>query len=93
MVQSSGLRSVMSRRRRWLGQHLGWTPARPREENRDPSVDKLPRQGGQAPWRLRQNYALDALTLKLGDLDDGVLRFSRADSAPPVAGEPDAVPA
>ncbi len=57
------------------------------------SVDKLPRQGGRAPWRLRQNYALDALTLKLGGLDDGVLRFSRAGSAPPVAREPDAVPA
>jgi len=39
------------------------------------SVDKLPRQGSRAPWRLRQNYALDAVTLKLGSLEDGVMRF------------------
>jgi len=65
------------------------------------SVDKLPRQGDRAPWRLRQNYALDALMLKLGALNDGVLRLSRAGSVEragsvaPAVTEPerDAVPA
>jgi hypothetical protein len=42
------------------------------------SVQQLPRQGSRAPWRLRQNYALDAVTLKLGGIEDDVLRFERA---------------
>ncbi|MBV8686561.1 MAG: NAD(P)/FAD-dependent oxidoreductase [Alphaproteobacteria bacterium] len=37
----------------------------------------LPRQGDRKPWRLYQNYALDALTLKLGAIEDGALRFAR----------------
>ncbi len=41
------------------------------------SIDKFPRQGSKAPWRLYQNYALDILTLKLGAIDDGAMRFSR----------------
>jgi hypothetical protein len=42
------------------------------------SVQQLPHQGSRAPWRLRQNYALDAVTLKLGRIEDDVLRFDRA---------------
>ncbi len=41
------------------------------------SLDKFPQQGSKAPWRLRQNYPLDVVTLRLGKLDDGVMRFSR----------------
>ena len=37
-----------------------------------------PAQGSRAPWRLRQNYFLDYLTLRFGALGDGVLRFTRA---------------
>jgi len=35
----------------------------------------LPKQGSRAPWRLRQNYALDLLSLRFGRLRDGVMRF------------------
>ena len=38
----------------------------------------LPRQGRRAPWRVRQNYALDLLAFRTGRLDDGVLRYARA---------------
>ncbi|PCJ33797.1 MAG: FAD-containing monooxygenase EthA [Moraxellaceae bacterium] len=40
------------------------------------SLDKLPKQGSQVPWKLRQNYALDMLTLRLGKMNDGIVRFS-----------------
>ena len=39
------------------------------------SIDKFPKQGATAPWRLYQNYALDILTLRFGPLDDGTLQF------------------
>ena len=41
------------------------------------SVDDFPRQGSRAPWKLYQNYALDLIRLRLGALEDGVMRFSR----------------
>jgi monooxygenase len=40
------------------------------------SIDKLPKQGARAPWKLYQNYALDIVTLKYGKVDDGVMEFS-----------------
>jgi monooxygenase len=40
------------------------------------SMDKFPKQGMQAPWRLYQNYALDIVTLKMGKVNDGVMEFS-----------------
>ena len=36
----------------------------------------MPRQGAAQPWRMHQNYARDFAALKLGRVDDGVLRFS-----------------
>jgi cation diffusion facilitator CzcD-associated flavoprotein CzcO len=39
------------------------------------ALDRLPKQGDRAPWRLRENYPLDVLTLRFGTLDDGVLQF------------------
>ncbi len=41
------------------------------------SLHLLPTQGSRAPWRLRQNYLRDAMTMRRGDLEDGALRFSR----------------
>jgi monooxygenase len=35
----------------------------------------LPKQAGEKPWLIRQNYILDILTMKLGRLDDGILKF------------------
>jgi monooxygenase len=43
----------------------------------------LPSQGSRAPWKLFQNYPLDLAFLRLGRIEDGVLRFHRrGDSAP-----------
>ncbi|HEY0685147.1 MAG TPA: NAD(P)/FAD-dependent oxidoreductase [Steroidobacter sp.] len=40
------------------------------------SIDRFPKQGSKAPWRLYQNYALDLMNLRFAAIDDGVLRFS-----------------
>ena len=40
------------------------------------SIARFPKQGSRAPWRLHQNYARDLLSLRLGKLDDGEMRFS-----------------
>ena len=39
--------------------------------------DKFPKQGSKAPWKLRQNYARDIMTLRFGRIDDGVMEFSK----------------
>jgi monooxygenase len=41
------------------------------------SIDKFPKQGSKAPWRLHQNYARDIFALKFGSLEDGAMEFSR----------------
>jgi monooxygenase len=38
----------------------------------------LPRQGSDGPWRLRQSYPRELLTLRHGRIDDGHLRFAPA---------------
>ncbi|KAA9150739.1 NAD(P)/FAD-dependent oxidoreductase [Amycolatopsis acidicola] len=45
------------------------------------SVDKLPKQGAAAPWRLYQNYPRDVLLLRRGPVDDA-MTFSRVPSKP-----------
>jgi monooxygenase len=40
------------------------------------AIDKFPKQGAKAPWRLYQNYLLDVVALRYGAIDDGVLAFS-----------------
>jgi monooxygenase len=42
------------------------------------SIDKFPKQGSKAPWRLHQNYALDIYNLKFGSLEDSAMEFSGA---------------
>jgi monooxygenase len=54
------------------------------------AIDKFPRQGSKAPWRLYQNYALDILSLKYGAVEDDAMQFSRA-ASPVAAPEPIAV--
>jgi monooxygenase len=39
------------------------------------SLDKLPRQGTRAPWRLKQNYVADLRMLRNAKLEDGVLQM------------------
>jgi monooxygenase len=46
------------------------------------SLDKFPKQGLRAPWRLYQNYARDIVTLRYGPIADEALEFS---SPAPVA--------
>jgi monooxygenase len=43
----------------------------------------LPRQGTYGPWRLRQNYPRDLLTLRFGPLADGTMHFRPAAHAEP----------
>jgi monooxygenase len=40
------------------------------------SIAQMPKQGSKRPWRLYQNYALDLVTLRLGKVDDGVMKYS-----------------
>jgi monooxygenase len=41
------------------------------------SLHLLPKQGSREPWRLRQNYLRDVLTLRRGAIADDALQFSR----------------
>ena len=41
------------------------------------SLDRLPKQGADAPWRLYQNYPRDLLMMRHGPLADEGVRFSR----------------
>jgi monooxygenase len=42
------------------------------------ALPTLPKQGPSTPWRLHQNYALDILTLRYSDIEDGEIVFSRS---------------
>ncbi|NIA54281.1 NAD(P)/FAD-dependent oxidoreductase [Massilia sp. TW-1] len=44
--------------------------------------DELPRQGSRRPWQVHQNYLRDMLTIRLGRIADGVLRFGRKGAMP-----------
>jgi cation diffusion facilitator CzcD-associated flavoprotein CzcO/acetyl esterase/lipase len=49
------------------------------------AIERLPKQGGAAPWRLNQNYLSDLKTLRFARVDDGVLAFDRPPSGKPAA--------
>ena len=42
------------------------------------SIDRMPKQGSRAPWRLHQDYTRDVFLLKRGKLEDEGVAFSRA---------------
>jgi cation diffusion facilitator CzcD-associated flavoprotein CzcO len=42
------------------------------------ALKDFPKQGSQQPWRLRQNYAADIVTLRYGKIDDGAMAFRPA---------------
>lgn len=44
-------------------------------------IDRLPKQGSKAPWRLYQNYAMDMAMLRNAKVNDGVMEFSNPDPA------------
>jgi monooxygenase len=73
-MQRTGLRQVTPRnddptieRQPWLDFSSGYVRR---------AMEKFPKQGSKAPWRLHQNYALDLMTLRYAKLEDGVLEFS-----------------
>jgi cation diffusion facilitator CzcD-associated flavoprotein CzcO len=39
------------------------------------AANLLPRQGSYGPWRLRQNYPRDLVSLRYSRLDDGAMHF------------------
>ena len=49
------------------------------------AIDRFPKQGSVGPWQYHQNYTRDLREMKLGKLDDGVLRFKRAKATANVA--------
>jgi cation diffusion facilitator CzcD-associated flavoprotein CzcO len=55
------------------------------------SIDKFPKQGSRAPWRLYQNYARDMVALRYGSIEDGALVFRRG--AEPALEEPETLAA
>jgi cation diffusion facilitator CzcD-associated flavoprotein CzcO len=46
------------------------------------AISAFPKQGSRAPWRQYQNYVLDMATLRYRAVDDGVLEFAGAATAP-----------
>ena len=45
------------------------------------SIDKFPKEGVAAPWRLHQNYFLDLLGLRFGSVKEKDMEFSRPSSS------------
>jgi monooxygenase len=43
------------------------------------AMREFPKQGVKAPWYFPQNYFIDSLMMRLGKIDDGVMRFSGID--------------
>jgi monooxygenase len=39
------------------------------------AMEKFPKQGDVAPWKVHQNYALDLMAFRFGKIDDGVMVF------------------
>ncbi|WP_028921221.1 flavin-containing monooxygenase [Pseudonocardia acaciae] len=65
------------------------TPLEPTSPAREPLIDlksgyvrrgldKMPKQGASAPWRLHQNYPRDVLLLRHGSVEDEGVEFARA---------------
>ena len=42
------------------------------------ALDRMPKQGSRAPWRLRQNYPYDLAMLRWGPIEDEGIEFHRA---------------
>jgi len=73
-MRRSGLRQVTARnndptieRQPWLDFSSGYVQR---------AMEKFPKQGSKAPWRLHQNYAMDLMSLRYAKLEDGTLEFS-----------------
>jgi len=51
------------------------------------AADAMPKSGNRRPWKVTANYALDTMELRFGKVDDGELRFTKADAAAVIAPE------
>ncbi|MGH8446961.1 MAG: flavin-containing monooxygenase [Solimonas sp.] len=49
------------------------------------AIAAFPKQGSRSPWKLYQNYALDLMTLRHGNVDDGIMQFAGAGLTAPQA--------
>jgi monooxygenase len=41
------------------------------------AIDRLPKSGSDAPWRLKQNYLVDLRVIRQGRIDDPALHFTK----------------
>jgi monooxygenase len=41
------------------------------------AIDRLPKSGSEAPWRLKQNYFIDLRLIRHGKVDDAALHFTK----------------
>lgn len=41
------------------------------------AIDRLPKSGSEAPWRLKQNYFVDLRVIRHGKVDDSALHFTK----------------
>jgi monooxygenase len=41
------------------------------------AIDRLPKSGSEAPWRLKQNYLVDLRVIRQGRVDDPALHFTK----------------
>lgn len=41
------------------------------------AIDRLPKSGSEAPWRLKQNYFVDLRVIRHGKVDDPALHFTK----------------
>ena len=46
------------------------------------AVDRFPKQGSKFPWQVHQSYLRDYRALKMSDLEDEAMEFSRPQKAP-----------
>lgn len=79
-MKKTGLRQATPRNREGEMELLPWLDFNSGYVVR--AMDKFPKQGAKAPWRLHQNYALDLMSLRYAKLEDGAMEFSNPERAP-----------
>ena len=50
------------------------------------AMERMPKMGPKTPWVAHQNYVKDLFYFRKGNIDDGVMRFSRSAQSLPDAG-------
>ena len=73
-MQKTGLRQATPRNHDADIERLPWLDFSSGYVRR--AMDRFPKQGSKAPWKLHQNYALDLMSLRYAKLEDGTLEFS-----------------